>query len=87
MDLPYQAVLVVIDRLQEPAAAASDAAVAGLEKQTFHTGGGSGGVSVMPCFHDHGFHSDCITKWLGRSNMCPLCRHQLPTDVTDVDGK
>ncbi|KAF8711120.1 hypothetical protein HU200_029126 [Digitaria exilis] len=38
-------------------------------------------VSVMPCFHGHGFHSDCITKWLWRSNKCPLCRHQLPTGM------
>ena len=36
-------------------------------------------VSVMPCSHGHEFHPICITKWLGRSNMCPLCRHQLPT--------
>ncbi|KAG2614869.1 hypothetical protein PVAP13_3NG014600 [Panicum virgatum] len=38
-------------------------------------------VSVMPCSHGHEFHPICITKWLGRSNMCPLCRHQLPTGV------
>ncbi|KAG2622997.1 RING-H2 finger protein ATL74-like [Panicum virgatum] len=74
---------------------ASAAAVAGLEKQTFHGTEGCGGesecaicledfedgeeVSVMPCAHGHEFHTICITKWLGRSNMCPLCRHQLPT--------
>ncbi|KAF8706547.1 hypothetical protein HU200_030829 [Digitaria exilis] len=30
-------------------------------------------VSVMPCSHRHGFHPVCITKWLIRSNMCPVC--------------
>jgi hypothetical protein len=37
-------------------------------------------VSVMPCLsRGHKFHPDCIAKWLGISNMCPLCRHELPT--------
>ncbi|TVU26943.1 hypothetical protein EJB05_29519, partial [Eragrostis curvula] len=36
-------------------------------------------VTVMPCDHGHEFHPDCITEWLGCSNMCPLCRHPLPT--------
>jgi hypothetical protein len=38
-----------------------------------------GQVSVMPCpSRGHKFHPDCIAKWLGISNMCPLCRHELP---------
>ncbi|CAO2147648.1 unnamed protein product [Urochloa humidicola] len=74
------------------------AAVAGLEKRTFHAGAaeGCGGgavtecsicfegfvdggeVSVMPCpSRGHEFHTECIVKWLGVSNMCPLCRHGL----------
>ncbi|CAO2140863.1 unnamed protein product [Urochloa humidicola] len=40
-------------------------------------------VSMMPCSHRHEFHVKCITKWLGRSNTCPLCRHQLPTAGVD----
>jgi len=37
-------------------------------------------MSVMPCSGGHGFHTNCIAEWLGRySNMCPLCRHALPT--------
>ena len=35
-------------------------------------------VTVMPCGRGHEFHPACITRWLGKSNMCPLCRHQLP---------
>ncbi|KAL6906083.1 hypothetical protein ACP4OV_003684 [Aristida adscensionis] len=41
-------------------------------------------VSVVPCARGHEFHPDCIAKWLGQSNMCPLCRHALPT--MNVDG-
>ncbi|CAL4995577.1 unnamed protein product [Urochloa decumbens] len=36
-------------------------------------------VTVMPCSNRHEFRAKCIGKWLGRSNTCPLCRHQLPT--------
>nr|XP_023886641.1 E3 ubiquitin-protein ligase RNF181-like [Quercus suber]POE68271.1 e3 ubiquitin-protein ligase ring1 [Quercus suber] len=30
----------------------------------------------MPCSHT--YHQDCIIQWLGRSNMCPMCRYRLP---------
>ncbi|OEL29458.1 hypothetical protein BAE44_0009522 [Dichanthelium oligosanthes] len=39
-------------------------------------------IGVVPCWGRHEFHTNCITKWLGQySNMCPLCRHALPTSV------
>ncbi|CAN6335525.1 unnamed protein product [Urochloa humidicola] len=67
------------------------AAVAALDKRTFHgccvteecsicfEGFVDGAeVSVMPCpSRGHEFHTECIAKWLGISNMCPLCRHGL----------
>ncbi|KAL6642253.1 hypothetical protein ACP70R_020434 [Stipagrostis hirtigluma subsp. patula] len=76
------------------AVGASAAAVGDLEKREFHAGDGGCGVtgcaicledfddgeevSVMPCARGHEFHPGCITKWLGRSKTCPLCRHELP---------
>lgn len=32
----------------------------------------------IPC--GHLFHEDCVRKWLESSNMCPVCRYELPTD-------
>lgn len=35
-------------------------------------------TKVMPCKHK--FHSECIDAWLSKTNSCPLCRYELPTD-------
>lgn len=58
------------------------------EKETQHTP-----VKLACC---HVFGSECITSWLspetGRSNTCPLCRHELfparqPTTISDGQGE
>ncbi|XP_066333345.1 uncharacterized protein [Miscanthus floridulus] len=79
---------------------ASAAAIAGLKEHRYD--GSSGGDSmcvicmrsykkgrrlrVMPCTHKHRFHGRCIREWLSRSNMCPLCRHALPTADAEQGG-
>ncbi|CAO2182167.1 unnamed protein product [Urochloa humidicola] len=35
-------------------------------------------LRAMPC--SHAFHQRCIFQWLRRNGVCPLCRHQLPTE-------
>ncbi|XP_028175954.1 E3 ubiquitin-protein ligase RNF181-like [Ostrinia furnacalis] len=35
-------------------------------------------ATTMPC--NHQFHNKCILVWLNKTNSCPFCRHELPTD-------
>jgi hypothetical protein len=36
-------------------------------------------VKVLPC--EHGFHTECITKWLTSENYkCPVCRKEIGTN-------
>ncbi|KAE8671893.1 Calcineurin-like metallo-phosphoesterase superfamily protein isoform 1 [Hibiscus syriacus] len=34
-------------------------------------------ANQMPC--SHVYHQLCILSWLEKSNLCPLCRFQMPT--------
>ncbi|XP_058180167.1 uncharacterized protein LOC131298708 [Rhododendron vialii] len=38
--------------------------------------GCAGKVAQMPC--SHVYHGDCIIEWLKMSDLCPLCRYQMP---------
>ncbi|KAG1371064.1 E3 ubiquitin-protein ligase RING1-like [Cocos nucifera] len=42
-------------------------------------------VSMTPC--SHSFHSQCITEWLKKSHICPICRYPMPTDSSYPQGQ
>lgn len=41
-------------------------------------------VKKMPC--NHKFHAECINRWLDKTNTCPMCRFELPTDDEEYEA-
>lgn len=37
----------------------------------------------IPC--GHLYHEDCVKDWLKKSNECPVCRYELPTDNAEYE--
>ncbi|KAK9675919.1 hypothetical protein RND81_11G041500 [Saponaria officinalis] len=42
-------------------------------------------MKKMPC--QHGFHENCIDKWLGIHGSCPVCRYKMPVDEEEESQK
>lgn len=40
-------------------------------------------ITVLPC--NHTFNYNAIRKWLSSSNLCPVCRYELP--FTEIDSR
>ena len=44
------------------------------------------GIDIIKAFYkcEHIFHKDCLKNWLKRSNVCPLCKHDLTEDINQM---
>ena len=47
------------------------------------------GIDIIKSFYkcEHIFHKACLKKWLKRSNLCPLCKHDLTEDINSEKEK
>ena len=44
------------------------------------------GIDIIKAFYkcEHIFHKNCLQNWLKRSNVCPLCKHDLREDINKM---
>lgn len=78
--LPPPASKLAIKNLQEIEIGASDSKECPVCLKEFEAGIVA---KRMPCKHI--FHQECIIPWLEKTNSCPLCRYQLPTDDEEYE--
>lgn len=78
--LPPPASKAAIENLPEVKIESADAKQCPVCLKQFETGDKA---SLMPCRHM--FHQECILPWLKKTNSCPLCRYELPTDDEEYE--
>ena len=44
------------------------------------------GIDIIKAFYkcEHIFHKNCLRNWLLKSNVCPLCKHDLKKDINQM---
>ncbi|KAL6182600.1 hypothetical protein ACLB2K_044019 [Fragaria x ananassa] len=67
--------IVRLDSLEQ--VATKQISLCSICKDEFAEGSGDQLITLLPCAHH--FHAECISQWLERSHLCPLCRYALPT--------
>lgn len=40
-------------------------------------------IKEFPCKHI--YHKNCILKWLKESNICPLCKYDISSDINNIE--
>lgn len=43
-------------------------------------------VVILPC-KAHFFHELCITEWMKKQNVCPVCRHPVTEENLEAQQK
>ena len=40
-------------------------------------------ICTLPC--GHRFHFRCISQWMLREKICPMCREKMEIDIPDIN--
>ncbi len=35
-------------------------------------------IAELSCSSKHIFHAECLTQWVEKNDICPLCREKIP---------